>query len=120
MNGLVLGNDPAVHLEKVSSILQSGEISATDVGWTPPLFHILLAAFMSFIGGIGLNQMILLVKIVAARLEVCMAGKAAVGHLFLLPESGMASCAAPADLCMRGDAAQGARTGLIVKPAGIE
>ena len=66
MNGLVLGNDPAVHLEKVRSILQSGEISATDVGWTPPLFHILLATFMSFIGGIGLNQMILLVKIVAA------------------------------------------------------
>jgi hypothetical protein len=37
MNGVVLGNDPAVHLEKAMIFLNTGEISLANLGWTPPL-----------------------------------------------------------------------------------
>jgi hypothetical protein len=65
MNGLVLGNDPAVHLEKAQTFLQTGRISLANIGWTPPLFQILLATFISFTGVSGLAQMIILEKMVA-------------------------------------------------------
>jgi len=65
MNGLVLGNDPAVHLEKAQLFLQSGKVPLTSVGWTPPLYQILLASFISFTGATSVNQLIYLVKIVA-------------------------------------------------------
>ena len=65
MNGLVLGNDPAVHLEKAQTFLQTGRISLANIGWTPPLFQILLATFISFTGASSLGQMMLLEKMVA-------------------------------------------------------
>ena len=39
MNGVVLGNDPAVHLEKAQIFLQTGKISLVNLGWTPPLLR---------------------------------------------------------------------------------
>jgi len=42
MNGVVLGNDPAVHLEKAQIFLRTGEISLANLGWTPPLYQIYL------------------------------------------------------------------------------
>ncbi len=50
MNGVVLGNDPAVHLEKAQIFLQTGKIPLSNLGWTPPLFEILLAMIISFSG----------------------------------------------------------------------
>jgi hypothetical protein len=35
MNGVILGNDPAVHLEKAQIFLNTGEISLANIGWTP-------------------------------------------------------------------------------------
>lgn len=66
MNGLVLGNDPAVHLERAQLFLQTGTIPLANLGWTPPLYQILLAALISFTGATSVDQMIFLVKIVSA------------------------------------------------------
>ena len=63
MNGLVLGNDPAVHLEKAQMFLQTGKISLENLGWTPPLYQILLAMLISFTGAHSFESMIILVKI---------------------------------------------------------
>ncbi len=65
MNGLVLGNDPAVHLEKAQIFLQTGEISLANLGWTPPLYQILLAMLISFTGINDIGQLIFLVKALA-------------------------------------------------------
>lgn len=66
MNGLVLGNDPAVHLERAQLFLQTRQIPLANIGWTPPLFQILLATLISFTGASSLAQMIFLVKAIAA------------------------------------------------------
>jgi hypothetical protein len=66
MNGMVLGNDPAVHLQRAQSLLSTGVIPISDIAWTPPLFHIVLAAFITFTGATSVGQTIFLVKSVAA------------------------------------------------------
>ena len=65
MNGVVLGNDPAVHLEKAQIFLNTGQISLANIGWTPPLYQIVLAMFISLSGVSDMGQMIFLVKVVA-------------------------------------------------------
>lgn len=63
MNGVVLGNDPAVHLEKAQIFLRTGEISLANLGWTPPLYQIILAILISLSGAVDIGQYIFLVKI---------------------------------------------------------
>jgi hypothetical protein len=69
MNGLVLGNDPAVHLEKAQIFLQTGEISLENLGWTPPLFQILLAMLISFTGATSFTQLIFIEKTLAVLID---------------------------------------------------
>ena len=69
MNGVVLGNDPAVHLEKAQIFLQTGKIPLTNLGWTPPLYEIVLAMFISFSGATGIGQLIFLVKALASIVD---------------------------------------------------
>jgi len=69
MNGLVLGNDPAVHLEKAQIFLQTGKIPLNDLSWTPPLYQILLATVIAFTGASNLEHMILLVKTTAVVID---------------------------------------------------
>jgi hypothetical protein len=69
MNGLVLGNDPAVHLERAQMFLQTGKIPLANLGWTPPLYQILLATLISFTGATSLEQMIFLVKALAVVID---------------------------------------------------
>jgi hypothetical protein len=69
MNGLILGNDPAVHLEKSQIFLQTGKISLSNLGWIPPLFEILLAMVISFSGASGTGQLIFLVKALAVVID---------------------------------------------------
>ncbi len=66
MNGVVLGNDPAVHLERAQLFLETGQIPLANIGWTPPLYQILLAVLIPFTGAASLPQMIFLVKATAA------------------------------------------------------
>jgi hypothetical protein len=69
MNGLVLGNDPAVHLEKAQIFLRTGKIPLENLGWTPPLFQIMLAMFISFTGATSLVQLIFLEKALAVLID---------------------------------------------------
>ena len=69
MNGVVLGNDPAVHLVKAQIFLQTGKIPLDNLGWTPPLYELLLAMLISFSGATGIGQMIFLVKALAAVVD---------------------------------------------------
>ncbi len=69
MNGVVLGNDPAVHLEKAQIFLQTGKIPLVNLGWTPPLYELLLAMLISLSGATGIGQQIFLVKALAVTID---------------------------------------------------
>jgi len=69
MNGLVLGNDPAVHLAKAQIFLKTGQISLGNIGWVPPLFEIILAMVISFTGASNIGQLIFLVKALAVIVD---------------------------------------------------
>ncbi len=69
MNGVVLGNDPAVHLEKAQIFLNTGKIPLANLGWTPPLYEIVLAMFISLTGATSIGQLIFLVKFLAALVD---------------------------------------------------
>jgi hypothetical protein len=69
MNGVVLGNDPAVHLEKAQIFLNTGKIPLVNLGWTPPLYEIVLAMFISLTGATDIGQLIFLVKFLAALVD---------------------------------------------------
>jgi hypothetical protein len=64
MNGVVLGNDPAVHLEKAQIFLNTQQIPLSTVSWTPPLYEIVLAMFISLSGANDIGQFIFMVKVV--------------------------------------------------------
>src|SRR3990172_10591968 len=69
MNGVALGNDPAVHLEKAQIFLNTGKISLANLGWTPPLYQIVLAMLISFTGASDIGQFIFLVKFLAVIID---------------------------------------------------
>jgi hypothetical protein len=64
-NGLILGNDNSVHLLRAQDFLDTGRISLANLGWTPPLYQILLAFLITFTGATSIEQLILLVKVSA-------------------------------------------------------
>jgi hypothetical protein len=68
-NGLVLGNDSAVHLQRAELFLGSGRIPVSDVAWIPPLFHALLAVFLAFTGASGVGEALVLLKAVVALVD---------------------------------------------------
>ncbi len=69
MNGVVLGNDPAVHLEKAEIFLNTGEISLANLGWTPPLYQIVLAMIISFTGAVEIGQYIFVLRVLTAIMD---------------------------------------------------
>ncbi|HLN88931.1 MAG TPA: glycosyltransferase family 39 protein [Candidatus Binatia bacterium] len=69
MNGVVLGNDPAVHLEKAQIFLNTGKISLENLGWTPPLYELVLAMMISLTGATSIGQLIFLVKVLAVVID---------------------------------------------------
>ncbi len=69
MNGLILGNDPSVHLTKAQIFLQTGHISLSGLSWMPPLFDILLAMLISVTGAANVGQYIFLVKALAVTAD---------------------------------------------------
>jgi hypothetical protein len=69
MNGVVLGNDPAVHLEKAQIFLNTGGISLANLGWTPPLYEIILALIISFTGVSQIAQYVVVLRVLTAVLN---------------------------------------------------
>lgn len=65
-NGLILGNDPAVHLLRASDILESGRISLSEIAWYPPLYHVLLAECILFTGVSNFEHALSLMKLLTA------------------------------------------------------
>jgi hypothetical protein len=69
-NGLILGNDSAVHLARAEMFLQDGKISLGAIAWYPPLYHIVLAALIAFTGATSIEQMLFLMKTLTALIDV--------------------------------------------------
>jgi hypothetical protein len=69
MNGVLLGNDPAVHLAKAKIFLNTGEISLANLNWTPPLFQIILAMIISISGATDISQYILILRVFTVVLD---------------------------------------------------
>lgn len=69
-NGLILGNDPAVHLQHAYMFFETGHISLGDVSWFPPLYHIILDTFIAFTGTSNVEQVLFLMKAITALLNV--------------------------------------------------
>ncbi len=69
MNGVVLGNDSSVHLLKAQIFLQTGKIPLSNLGWTPPLYEIVLAMFISLSGTTAIGPLIFLVKVLAVIID---------------------------------------------------
>ncbi|MGD0450322.1 MAG: glycosyltransferase family 39 protein [Candidatus Bathyarchaeia archaeon] len=69
MNGVVLGNDSSVHLKKAQIFLQTGKIPLVNLSWTPPLYEIVLAMFISLSGATNIGQQIFLVKTLAVIID---------------------------------------------------
>jgi len=69
MNGLVLGNDPAVHLQRADSFLSSGSIPISDIAWYPPLYHIFLSTLITFTGATEIGTLIFLIKTLTVLID---------------------------------------------------
>ncbi|MCW4045812.1 MAG: hypothetical protein NWE94_09895 [Candidatus Bathyarchaeota archaeon] len=69
VNGLVLGNDPAVHLGRAEMLLAGGRIPLSDIAWLPPLYHIVLATLITFTGAMTVEQMLFLMKALTALID---------------------------------------------------
>jgi asparagine N-glycosylation enzyme membrane subunit Stt3 len=69
-NGLILGNDPAVHLQHTQMFLEMKYIPLGDIAWFPPLYHIVLATFMAFTGSTNIDQILVLMKSLTALFDV--------------------------------------------------
>jgi len=65
ISGAVIGNDGSVHLGRAQEFLSTGQLSLDNLGWTPPLYQILLAFLISLTGATNIEQFLLLVKISA-------------------------------------------------------
>jgi hypothetical protein len=68
-NGLVLGNDSAVHLNTALYYLNAGKISIGDIAWYTPLYHIVLDTLIAFTGATTFQQMLTLMKALTALVD---------------------------------------------------
>jgi hypothetical protein len=68
-NGLILGNDPAVHLAKAYEMLETGTVSFSEITWYPPLYRILLAEYMTFTGATNVEQALFLLKMLTVTID---------------------------------------------------
>jgi hypothetical protein len=68
-NGVILGNDPAVHLSKAYEMLKNGKVSVSEITWYPPLYRIILVELMSFTGAINFEHALFLMKALTVTLD---------------------------------------------------
>lgn len=68
-NGVILGNDPAVHLSKAYEMLENGKVSVSEITWYPPLYRIILVELMSFTGAINFEHALFLMKALTVTLD---------------------------------------------------
>ncbi len=68
-NGLILGNDPAVHLQRAQIFLNAGEIPLSGIAVYPPLYHVVLDTFIAFTGATNVGESLVLMKAVTALID---------------------------------------------------
>jgi hypothetical protein len=70
MDGILPGNDPAVHIAKAETIIANKGVAYSDIPWYPPLFHVFLAVLLLLGGSLDVAVAILLVKLMVAAITV--------------------------------------------------
>lgn len=68
-NGLILGNDPAVHLLKAYEMIETGTVSFSEITWYPPLYRILLAECIIFTGASNFESALFVMKILTVTFD---------------------------------------------------
>jgi len=68
-NGVIVGNDPAVHLQTAENFLKVGRIQISDIAWYTPLYHITLDAFIAFTGATTIGQSMVLMRAFTALVD---------------------------------------------------
>ncbi len=68
-NGLVLGNDSAVHLQRAQHFLNVGKIGLSEVAWYPPLYHLVLSTLIAFTGASNAEQLLFVMKALTAIID---------------------------------------------------
>jgi len=69
-DGVLPGNDPAVHLGKANKIVMDERVSYSAVVWYPPLFHTILAMLQIFAGTLDVMAAAFILKLLIATLNV--------------------------------------------------
>ena len=69
-DGVLPGNDPAVHLGKAKTIVVNKKVSYSEVTWYPPLFHTILAMLQIFAGTLDVMVAAFILKLLIATLNV--------------------------------------------------
>jgi len=69
-DGILPGNDPAVHLGKAKMIVMDKRVSYSEVAWYPPLFHTIVAMLQIFAGTLDAIAAAFILKMLIATLNV--------------------------------------------------
>lgn len=69
-DGVLPGNDPALHLGKAKKIVMDERVSYSEVAWYPPLFHTILAMLQIFAGTLDAMTAAFILKLLIATLNV--------------------------------------------------
>jgi len=69
-NGLIIGNDSAIHLHNALRFLEVGKISLSEAAWYTPLYHFILDTFIVFTGITNPAQLVILTKAVTALVNL--------------------------------------------------
>ncbi len=69
-DGVLPGNDPAVHLGKAKTIVMDEQVTYSEVAWYPPLFHAILAMLQIFAGTLDVMVAAFILKLIIATLNV--------------------------------------------------
>jgi hypothetical protein len=68
-NGVIVGNDPAVHLQTAQNFLNAGRIQISEIAWYTPLYHITFDAFIAFTGVSNIESTMLLMRAFTALID---------------------------------------------------
>jgi hypothetical protein len=69
-DGILPGNDPAVHLVRARTIVMNEKVTYTEVPWYPPLIHSIIAVLQIFGGTLDIVAAAYMVKLLIATLNV--------------------------------------------------
>jgi len=70
MDGILPGNDPAVHLDKAKTVVTNKGVAYSWIPWYPPLFHSFLAVLLLLVGTVDVMVAGLMMKLTIATINV--------------------------------------------------